>query len=146
MAPAQTYLEIEQLEDLIKLHSIEVETQPGIFLTGDESYTAVKFRIGNHIHELFVFDEYDDLELNNPPLSLCLVLRELETYRDAEDFLVWCKEQGLEPGNDAARSYHMGLNSIYKRVIEVLGPIDSALSDLDFQLNSGAAQYLRSSR
>lgn len=47
---------------------------------------------------------------------------------------------GLDSKNSEVRWYHMDLGIIYQEIEKVFGSIDSFVSDLDFQLNAGAAQ------
>lgn len=90
-------------------------------------------------------NEYKDFALNKPALNLCLFLRELEYYQEEEDILKWCNLKGLTPGMNGVLAYYRGLATIHKNVMEILGTIDSQISDFDFELNAGAAQALRRS-
>lgn len=136
------YPEITRLSSLRDQFNISVQATEEV-LCNKSWFRKVNFNIGSHSFSIFVDDEYDDLKIDNPNLHLCLVLRSLENYRDAEDFLVWCTQLGLNASDDATREHHMELRTIYASIQKILGNIDSFISDLDFQLNSGAAQKLR---
>ena len=92
---------------------------------------------------IYIQDEYDDLTLNNPLLNLCLVLREFEIYHESSDYLNWCNTQGVNTSNETLRQYYMNLGNTYTAIEKLIGKIDSQISDLDFQLNAGAAWELR---
>ena len=53
------------------------------------------------------------------------------------------RQRGLEPADEEVRTYHMDLGRIYREIEQLIGTVDSQISDLDFQLNAGAAQRLR---
>ena len=52
-------------------------------------------------------------------------------------------DAGEDAANPDARAYHMGLGDIVKQIGKWIDPIDSFVSDFDFELNAGAAQELR---
>ncbi len=138
----KVYPEIEQLSSLRKQFNISIQVTDTV-LCDKSWFPKVQFNIGNESFEIYVDDEYHDFKIDNPDLHLCLVLRSLEIYDDAEDFLVWCTQLGLEASDPVAREHHMELGSIYSAIEERLGTIDSFISDYDFGLNAGAAQELR---
>ena len=136
------YPAITHLARLQHDHKPKIEAVKGKFLE-KEYYPLVRFRLRGKDHLIYVDDEYNDLEVGNPLLDLCLVLRALENYLDAEDYLVWCNQHGLDAANPDARAYHMGLDEVVKQISKWIDPIDSFVSDFDFELNAGAAQELR---
>ena len=103
----------------------------------------MKFEIDRQSFEFYVDDEYKDFDIDNPVLHLCLVLRELEGYELADDYLIWCKERFIDPADSQALVNYRNLGRIYSEVEKIIGTIDSHISDLDFELNAGAAQSLR---
>jgi hypothetical protein len=138
-----SFPEILRLEKLIREHQILVHPIKGLLLARREDIKGVSVQIGSKTFQLYVDDEYDDLDEKNQVLALCLVLRELEQYDDAEDFLVWCNYKNLSPDSVKARNHHMELGQTFRDIEAILGNIDSQISDLDFELNSGAAQWIR---
>ncbi len=137
-----TFPEIIALQELYTKFDIEIKVSETEFL-GYEDYPLVEFIIKNRKFKFFVDDEYQDFKIENPLLHLCLVLRELESYQEAEDYLVWCRQRMIDPTDSKARDNHMTLVSVYRNIQMILGEIDSQITDLDFQLNAGAAQELR---
>ena len=138
----EEYPAIRQLRELQGRLGSKITPVPGKYLQ-KEYYPLVHFELKGTIYPIYVDDEYTDLELDNPLLNLCLVLRALENYLDAEDYLVWCTQHGMDSGDSHAREYHMGLRSRVQNIQKWIDPIDSFISDFDFELNAGAAQYLR---
>jgi len=138
------YPEIQQLKTLRERYQISIEVLDE-HLDDRSDFKKVLFFIGQDSFEIFIDDEFQDSSINNIDLHLCLVLRALEAYQEADDFLVWCTHLGLNASTNAVRRYHMDLGSSYREIEKRIGSIDSFISDLDFQLNAGAAQALRNS-
>lgn len=137
------YPEIKALQQLYEQHSIHISIEEGSFLGAKSYYPKVICKINSCSFELYVDDEFNDLSLNNPLLHLYLILRELEYYQEEKDILKWANGKGLNPGDSDILSYYKGLSDICNQVALQLGTLDSHISDLDFQLNAGAAQMLR---
>lgn len=137
------YPEIEALNTIYVNHKVTTKTERGELLGGKDYYPLVHVQLGGFAFDLFVDDEYDDLRKNYPLLNLCLVLRELEGYALADDYLVWCQERFFDPGDERIRSNYTRLGEVYGTVESILGNIDSHVSDFDFEMNAGAAQRLR---
>ncbi|GAB5416753.1 MAG: hypothetical protein Crog4KO_22420 [Crocinitomicaceae bacterium] len=136
------YPEIAKLQALRLQHSIEVRSTHER-LCNRADFPKVHFSVGQKTFSIFIDDEYEDLKIDNPDLHLCLALRSLENYADAEDFLVWCTQLGLDSTDNEARNHHLELSTTYSEIKKILGTIDSYISDFDFELNAGAAQELR---
>ena len=142
----KAYPTIDELSRLQKRFAIHVQVVEGQYLAETVDYAAVLVTISGKEFQLYLDDEYRDLEVGNPLLDLCLVLRELEDYAFHDDYLVWCTAKGLDSSNESVRAYHMGLRKTYTQVKAVIGQIKSYVSDYDFELNAGAAQALREHR
>ena len=145
MAKRFVITDYPELIRLLELHQeLKPDIQPvaGEFLE-KEYYPQIQLKIKGSTYRLYIDDEYQDLDLSSPLLNLCLVLRALENYLDAEDYLVWCTQHGIDSSSTVAREYHMGLGGIVRDIQRWIDPIDSYVSDYDFELNAGAAQFLR---
>jgi len=137
------YPEIQALENILEQHQFgveQIETHPNFTAT---EHKWLQVQLNQYKFVLLIDDEYKDFLLQNKVMSLCLVLRELETYEEADDILQWCNFKGLEVSNTEVLSYYKGLSNIYSTVEISLGAVDSQISDFDFGLNAGAAQELR---
>lgn len=137
------YIEIHFLEDMLNAHHFSIE-----FLEDDFPFTAlshrwIRFYLDGKSFTLMVDDEYNDFKLNKPVLNFCLVLRELEDYKEEDDILKWCNLKGLKTNESGMLDYYRDLGHLYNEVEFILGVIDPQISSLDFELNAGAAQALR---
>ena len=136
------YPEIQALQNLLNSHKILIEAlKDGAFFASNHVW--VRLQINRQTFTLLVDDEYKDFQISNQALHLCLILRELEMYEEEADVLTWTRAKGLDPGIPEILSYYRELQTIYLSVEKELGRIDAQISDLDFQLNAGAAQALR---
>jgi hypothetical protein len=136
--------EIQALEKLLNAHHISIESVSFQPFTASQ-HEWILFRLNDLSFPLLIDDEYDDLQIPNKTLHLYLVLRELEFYDEESDLLTWTKSKGINPGNTEVMKYYRELGMIYAQIESELGKIDSYISDLDYQLNSGAIQALRNS-
>lgn len=135
--------EITKLEEFISVNAVVTTPVPGRFLNEKNYYPQVEFEIGNKIFTLFVDDEFDDLKLNKAPLSLCVVLREIEGVNIEGPYPNWSKALNLDESNAEVHTHYDNLQKISKELETQVGSFDSAISDYDFTLNAGAAQELR---
>ncbi len=141
-----SYPEIVALNDIYITHKVYIKINRSQVLGDQQYYPRVDFKFGGKEFHLFVDDEYDDFRNNYPLLNLCLVLRELEGYDYADDYLVWCQERGLNEGNPQVQSNYKHLGDVYADITSIMGKIDSQVSDFDFEMNARAAQALRRSK
>ena len=137
------YKEIDALNNIYIKHKVEIRFSTTDFLIEDKDYRAVEFKAGGKLFNFYVEDEYDDIRYNYPLLNLCLVLRELEYYIDTDDYLIWCNERSLDVKNIDIQAHYKNLGSIYREVENIIGKIDSQISDWDFEMGSGASWELR---
>lgn len=137
------YPEIAALNKLYIAHQVKIQFSSTDFLAGNENYRAVTFKLSGKEFNCYVEDEKEDICYNYPLLNLCLVLRELEGYADATDYLEWAKDRYFDPKNEAVRVHFNNLGDIYREVEKIIGKIDSQISDWDFEMESGASWALR---
>lgn len=137
------YQEITNLKNLYSKHNINfvlAKVHPDFNATEN---VWIEFTVDDYNAILLVDDEFKDFSAESPILNLCLVLRELETYREEEDILRWTVFKNLSPSNPEVLNYYKDLGTLNKEIKAILGKIDSQISDFDFELNAGAAQELR---
>jgi len=140
------YPEIQLLKDFYTMHSVEI-----VYLNDHQigfGLKPVQFAFREHKVIIQIKDEYDDLLDQNPLLNLLLVLGELSFIDESTDFLNWCTENEVNASSEKLRMY-------YHEILDFIATfktyfpedkIDCFISDLDFQINAGAAQYLRSKK
>ncbi len=129
---------LKELQDKFK-PKIQV-VKPSGFNT---DWFEVDFQIQDKTFRIHVDDEYQDLRIESEILNLCLVLRSLEELQDATSFEHWCQSTGINPELGIACSYYETSHQVLEEVKAILGDIDSQISDLEFSLNAGAANFLR---
>lgn len=134
--------QIQQLQSIIQKHKITFEYLEEDYLDPSEYYKAVLFLIGDKVYKIYVDHEYRDLDLKIQELSLFLVLRELELASECEDFEIWVAEQMIQL-NDRTINYYYDLKAYTTEIEGILGSIDPIISQMEFELNSGAIQELR---
>jgi hypothetical protein len=138
-----TYPANQTLWEIYQQHSIVIKVSNQECLMSNTAYPKVEVSIDKQKFQLYVDDEYEDFKKENSLLSFCLVLRELENYQNGKDYLDWCTECELDPGNTQIKEYYSSLAKTFAEIKLLLGMIDSQISDYDFSLNDGAAQELR---
>ncbi len=137
------YQEIINLKNLHSKHNMSfalAKVHPNFNATEN---VWIEFTVDDFNAILIVDDEFKDFSAKSPILNFCLVLRELETYREEEDILRWTVFKNLSPSNPEVLNYYKDLGTHYKEIRDILGKIDSQISYFDFELNAGAAQELR---
>lgn len=137
------YPEVEALNRIYIDYKVEIHFSTANILDGKEDYREVTLTLASKTFNLFVEDEMDDARLNYPLLNLCLVLRELEHYKESSDFLEWTKDHYLDPKSPEVISHFKNLEAVYTEVEKIIGKIDSQISNWDFEMGSGAAWELR---
>lgn len=138
----QKYPEIDALKQFYSKNSFIIQSKtPSIF----EGVFDATLLIKNNSYLVLIQDEYNDLEIQNPLLHAVLVLREWEIIDDSIDYLDWCKAQGYPTKSEYLRQYYQDAVSKLSQISNYFegGNITSFISDLDFQLNAGAVQFLR---
>lgn len=93
----------------------------------------------NGIHyNLYVDDEYNDFNEENQLLCLYLVLRSLKDYKEEDDFLKWCNLYSLNASDSNWLNYYRSLDFIAQAIENEASEIKIFITDLDYQLRSGA--------
>lgn len=144
--PTQDYPEVQALKDAVERHRLSFSLPETPAAVKEIGYRLIKMHWPGDSLLIPVEDEYEDADREIPALMLHLVLAECEMYEEAEDFLVWARELGLDAADPAVRRIHMNMRTLLPRIRGLLGPELHALSSLEIQLNSGAAQALRAKK
>jgi len=140
-----TYTEINALEEFMNKYGvvIDIDTREAY----DFDFVKASVVIDSLNLDVLIEDEYDDLLLNDPRVDLVLVLRELELIDHSSDYLHWCRLQGLLCSTERGKlhSYYQNIVWILPKLYQIFGKneIETFVSDLDFELNTGAMLHLR---
>ena len=135
------YNELEKLTSYFKRNKIEIKRNASKDI---QSFKALELNLNNNLFSIYIDDEYNDVNEDNPLMCFFLILRELEIYQDSTDYLDWCKQLGVNANDEQLRQYYFTLGKSYKKIEKILGKINSCISSLDYQLNTGVVQELRS--
>ena len=121
--------------------SVSVLPDPLLTMEGGALATVTLFEDS---FEMFVSDEYRDLEQGVPALSLEVVQRACEDYLDYTNSQDWARAEGIPP------RCHLQLRLRWEadrhaaaQILKRVAPIADQISNLDWQLNSGRAKVLR---
>ena len=131
------------IQNFITSNQIEVQTSTNKIIS--KNLIPIELRANNNLYIVHIDDEYDDLMFNNNLLNAILVFRELANINDSLDFLEWCKTHRLDPNSSMLLNYYQHICKKIENISSLFpeNTIDYFISDLDFQLNSGAIQLLR---
>lgn len=130
-----SYPELERLKTFVAKHRLSVKALES---PKDTELFKVLFSSGNHKWEIFIEDECGDYNEDNQLLCVFLVLIALEDYQVTDDYLEWCRQYGLNAGENKWLNYYRELNKIYNAIKDKLGSVDSCISSFDQELRSGA--------
>lgn len=130
--------EINQLTALQQKHELKVIPRGST----TDNLISVDFVSKEKSWHLYIEDEYGDFNAEKQLMCIFLVLRALEDYQEANDFLDWCKQSGLNANNPQWLPYFKDLKTRYAEIKNTLGEIDSIILSLDYQLRSGAFYQL----
>ncbi|AUP80326.1 hypothetical protein [Flavivirga eckloniae] len=137
------YPEIIHIQNFIAANSITISLGKTPYI--DKNLVPVILGIKNNTYTIHASDEYEDLNHHNIILRFIIVFRALTIIDESEDFLIWCKQESLNPINYKLLDYYKetckAIDSISNYFIN--NEIDYFVSDLDFQLNTGVMQFLR---
>lgn len=135
--------EISKLAEFTRINKIKVTLSELQSPHSSGTWIGVDWK--SDAFTLWVHDEYQDLQRSQPLLSVLLVLREFELLDDATDYLHWLQLQGCNDAELRLLDYYKNIVDTHQYLLDRLEieEFDSFVSDLDFQLNAGAAHYLR---
>lgn len=141
----ERYPKIAEIKNFIEQYEIRIFHTEDNDIAQHCHLTAMTLVIKNKTYTVLVDDEYEDLKKNNELLDFILVFRELAIIEESSDFLEWCSELNLQADNYKILDYYKQLSSEVESIKLLFkdNTIDYFISDLEFQLNSGAIQLLR---
>ena len=146
MSKSPKYKQVKKLQELQEKHGIEIIVSQDKFLNNQKDYPAIKLTIEGVTYDMYAEDEYQNFEIKNPLLTLCVVLRELEDYEYASDFTEWCIHHYFDVNNEEVLNYYRSLSKTYREIESAIGKIHGQISDFDFECNSGPMWELRGER
>lgn len=130
---------LESLRTLRDDHAIVVKLN---YLHDIGALKGVDLSIGAQSWPILIDDEYKDLREDRQLMALFLVLRELEIYQSEPDFLKWCMQNGGDTSDFLLLEYYRSLGRAIYAIEKLIGPIDSCISSLDYELRTGIIRDL----
>jgi hypothetical protein len=125
--------ELNRLFQFIEKHQLMV-TYDGV---KTDDLLAITLHSKQSVWNLYIEDEYGYFDLRNQPLCVYLTLRALLDYIEMQDFLQWTNNYGLKT-TDHWLNYYRELSRVFPSIESELGTLVTFISDLDYQLYSGA--------
>ncbi len=123
----------------ISIASFELKTSKSIHVinlnTSISEWLKVNLAIGLKSWILWIDNEYLAYDPKKTLLNMFLVIRSLEDYMEANDYLEWCKQNNLDAANLDWLKYFNELSNIYSEIEKESGVIDSYINSLDYQMN-----------
>jgi len=140
----ERYPKIAKIKNFILHEDISISKSDGD-ITKHDHLVAMNLKIKNEQYTVFVDDEYEDLKKKDSVLNFILVFRSLAMIDDSSDFLEWCTQNSINPNSTKSLAYYKNICSKIEEIKLLFknNTVDYFISDLDFQLNSGAIQLLR---
>ena len=142
MDEATKYPDVLKLNKAVKDHDL-VFTKLNSFYIPSTSFITVGMQASRLNFVIPLMDEYSDFDEGKPTLALHLVLMACAEFEEAEDYLVWAKEQNLKAENEYCRFAWFHLRDEVPRIHQLLGENVEPISSFDYQLGAGATQFLR---
>lgn len=127
----------QEIKDIIQIK--EAHNARGSFIRSiQHSLIEVNFFLGEQNWILLVDDEYGDYDEVNQSMCLFLVLRALEEYSDAEDFLTWSRYYHIDSSEPFYLEYYRDMAYKFNQITAIIGEPNSFISSLDYELRAGA--------
>ncbi|WP_300528871.1 hypothetical protein [Maricaulis sp.] len=142
-----SHSEIAILADWCCTHAmdIELDTAPPPMPGSDFLRLAVRSP-GAETISVPVSDEYKDAPAGSVLLRLVLVQRAFDGLAYEVDFTSWARSEGLDPAVPAVLALYHESRAARTRFLATYGKIPDVITQLDWELNAGAAQALREGR
>lgn len=144
MKPKFEYPEVKTLVE--KVQEFRIRFEPGMEIqdTPLEDLRPCRVWIEDKSFDVYLDNEYKDVEENNPAVLLQLLLFEIEGFEEAKNFPVWAKELGLDASLNPVHQLWLHWEETAPALRKLLGQKLKGISSYEFYLNSGATQELRS--
>ncbi|MEP2935328.1 MAG: hypothetical protein ABJM06_06395 [Gilvibacter sp.] len=138
------YPEITQLESFVLEHDCHC-TLLQVHYPEFGALVPCNLRLKRYSFDVFLDDEYEDVKRNNQLLLFELSLQSLVQVRESSDFLDWCNQLGLNPVHSSLLDYYKKAHAFCEQIAFLFtgNTVQGFISNWDFGLNAGAAQYLR---
>lgn len=137
------YAEVDSLVKKVISYKISFTCDPSEQEYERFFWKRVQMNAGNRSIKVPVYDEWGDLERGQPVPLLNHVMQAIADFEEADDFLVWARDEGLDPADPIVRNLWFELRDVAPAIRDFLGVDLKPVSSFDLELNMGAAQALR---
>ncbi len=90
-----------------------------------------------------VYNEYEDIELNNPVVFLDMILREVECFEETKSIKNWAFDNAVKPKDKEAIRFYRALQKSAPKIRAIVGNKVKSIPYFDIELNTGMAKALR---
>lgn len=133
----EIYPEINELRSHFENHQIKISNEiEGI----RNDLFFVEVVIDGFKFKTLIDDEFGDFAKHNLLFKWFLVLNSIEVYKESEDILEWSRE--INVSAESYLDYYKSFNMVYNRVKELMGKVDSCISNFDYTLRTGVIRAL----
>lgn len=137
---------VQSIVNACKAHQLSFIIEENDELWNELMLRRIHVYAGDQMYSINIDDECDDCQHQHPPVMLQLVLDMMESYEEAEDYLVWCKDCGYKAANRKASETWFELREVVPQLRKLLGGDLHPISSWDWQMNTGAPDALRNSK
>ena len=130
---------VNYLQNKMQAYAVLVQPLEKISTSG---LFKVAVTSNKNIWELYIEDEYGLLGNYNRVTDLFLLLHNLRTYQESDDYPDWCVYHNIPPEDSKWLNYFRELSRIYREMKQALGGLDPCISTFDFELGAGDFQAL----
>ena len=134
---------VNALINAITRFRVRIEALPEDADLEEESLREVMLHLGDRSFRCLTDNEYGDMDRDNLPLQLNMILMELAHYDDVDDFLVWARGHGLDAASSKVDALWDRLRENAVGIREIVGRDLVAMSSWDWSLYAGDARILR---
>lgn len=103
----------------------------------------VKMKYKDQEFIVAVYNEYEDIELNNPVVFLDMILREVECFEENKAIKNWAFENAVKPTDRDAIRFYKNLKECAPKIRAIVGNNVKSIPYFDIELNTGIAKALR---
>ena len=134
---------VNALIDAISRFRVRIEALPDDADLEEESLREVMLHLGDRSFRCLADNEYGDMDRDNLPLQLNMILMELEHYDGVDDYLVWARGHGLDAASPKVDALWDRLQENAVAIRKIVGQDLVAMSSWDWSLYAGDARILR---
>jgi len=139
MSDKETIKQIANCYTNKKLSLSVLEEKPAL---AEESLREIQIQTGNTTLTIIIFDEYKDLDIQNPVLWLNFIIDTCQSFEEEKDFHEWRKNEGYKD-TDFYQSLYQTYSELIPKIREIIGTEVRAIDYQHIEFNTDIAKALR---